>query len=316
VNEPADEASALESTEVTAGTLADSSATSPRTRHRSLIVACVAATWVIWGSTYLAIKFALRSFPPFFQMGTRFVVAGALLLLWSLARGRPMPTLIQWRNATIVGTLMLGAGMASAAYAEQTVASGLVVAFVAIMPAIITLANWPFGLRPSRREAIGIAIGMLGVFLLVRGAGFAASPAGLAALAIGATGWASGSVLSQQKFPLAPSATGFASEMLCGGIVLLVLSGLHGERFHWPPEPLALGAWIYLVIFGSLIAFNAYMILLANASAALATSYSFVNPVIAMLLGIALGGEVVTHYEWMSVGVIVIGVTMLVLGRR
>jgi|SRR5579863_5445420 len=281
----------------------------------SLIVPCLAATWLVWGSTYLAIKFALRGFPPFFQMGTRFLAAGAILLLWSVWRGQPLPTLSQWRNATIIGALMLGAGMGAAAYAEQTVASGLVVAFIAVTPALITLVNWPFGLRPSRRETLGIGIGILGVFLLVRGSGFAASRVGLVALVLGTIGWSTGSVLSQQVFPLARASVGFASEMLCGGLVLLTLSVLSGERFHWPPQPAALAAWMYLVVFGSLIAFNAYMLLLANASAALATSYSFVNPVIGLVLGITLGAETVTPSEWLSVGVIVLGVMIVVLGR-
>lgn len=281
-----------------------------------LILFCLAATWLVWGSTYLAIKFALLSFPPFFQMATRFLIAGVLLLLWARYRGQKMPTLLQWRNAAIVGTLMLGGGMGCTAYAEQSVASGLVVAFIAITPALIALASLPFGIKPSRLEVFGISVGLAGVLLLVRGAGFSASSAGLIAVVIGTVSWSTGSVLSVHRFPLAAASAGFASEMICGGIVLLAISRLMGETFHWPPQPLALAAWVYLVVFGSFIAFSAYMILLSRTSAALATSYSFVNPVIALLLGIGLGGETVAAYEWLAVGVIVFGVVMLVLGRR
>ncbi len=280
-----------------------------------LILACLAATWFIWGSTYLGIKFALVSFPPFFQMGTRFLVAGILLLVWARWRGQKMPTLVQWRNALIVGAMMLGGGMGGAAYAEQTVASGLVVAFAAITPAVITIASLPFGIRPSRLEVLGICIGMIGVFVLIRGAGFASSPAGLIAMTIATIGWSTGSVLSQNLFRLAPGSAGFAVQMICGGIFLLGLSLLARESFHWPPQPLASAAWIYLVVFGSLLAFSAYMILLSTTSMTLASSYCFVNPVIGMLLGIWLGGETATNHEWIAVAIIVIGVTVVVVGR-
>lgn len=280
-----------------------------------LVVACVAATWLVWGSTYLAIKFALVSFPPFFQMGTRFLVAGAILLAWTRLRGYPMPTRTQWRNAGIVGALMLG-GMGCVAYSELTVASGLVVAFIAVTPATIALMNLLFGFKPSRLEVAGMIVGLAGVLLLVRGAGFSASPAGLAAVAIGNVTWALGSVLSQRKFVLADGSVGFASEMLCGGLFLMLVSALAGERFHWPPQSLALWSWVYLVFFGSLIAFSAYMVLLARTRPAVAASYSFVNPVIAMLLGVTLGSEVVTSHEWWAVTVIVCGVILLIFGKR
>ena len=280
-----------------------------------LILACLAATWFIWGSTYLAIKLALVSFPPFFQMGTRFLIGGTFLLLWVWWRGQRMPTLTQWRNAAIIGTLMLAGNVGGVAYAEQTVVSGLAVAFIAIVPALITIASLPFGIRPSRLEAIGIGIGIVGVLLLVRGETFTASSSGLIAITIAALGWAIGSVLSQHVFPLAPSFAGFSSAMICGGVVLLVLSLLTGETFHWLPQPLAVAAWMYLVIC-SLIAFSAYMVLLSNTRPALASSNSFVNPVIGMFLGVSLGGEKVTSHEWVAVGIIVLGVTMLILGRR
>jgi drug/metabolite transporter (DMT)-like permease len=288
----------------------------PTTRLSPLILACLAATWLVWGSTYLAIKVALVSFPPFFGMGTRFVVAGALLLAWMCWRGTPLPTPRQWRNAVLVGSLMLAGGMGGTAVAETSVGSGLVVAFIAVVPLMIALVNLCFGVKPKALEAAGIAVGLGGVLMLTQGAGFQASPAGLAAITIACVTWSVGSVLSQRRWPLAPGAMGFASEMLCGGVVLLVLSAFAGEPLPAHYTPQAVAAWAYLVVFGSLIAFNAYMVLLAQASPGLASSYTFVNPVIAMLLGVALAGEHVTGFEWAAVGVVLAGVVLLMWQRR
>ncbi len=128
--------------------------------------------------------------------------------------------------------------------------------------------------------------------------------------------WSLGSVLSQRSLPLAPGATGFASEMICGGLVLLALSALHGDAPQWPPSPSAVAAWLYLVVFGSLIAFNAYMVLLARVSSSLASSYTFVNPVIAMLLGVGVAGETVSPYEWTAAGIVLAGVLLMLGGSR
>lgn len=287
----------------------------PTTRLSPLILACLAATWLVWGSTYLAIKVALVSFPPFFGMGTRFVAAGALLLAWMRWRGTPMPSALQWRNALLVGTLMLAGGMGGTAVAETSVGSGLVVAFIAVVPLMIALVNLCFGVRPKALESAGIAVGLAGVLMLTQGAGFQASPGGLIAITVACVTWSLGSVLSQRRWPLAPGAMGFASEMLCGGGVLLALSWFAGEPLPTRYEPQAVWAWAYLVVFGSLIAFNAYMVLLAKASPGLASSYTFVNPVIAMLLGVALAGEQVTGFEWGAVGVVLAGVVLLMWQR-
>ncbi|MEJ8851517.1 drug/metabolite exporter YedA [Variovorax rhizosphaerae] len=281
-----------------------------------LLVLCLAATWLVWGSTYLAIKYALLSFAPFLQMGTRFLVAGALLAAWMRWRGAAWPTRLQWRNALVIGGLMLGGGMGGTAFAEVSVGSGLVVAFIAVVPLMIALLNLFWGVVPRKLEALGIALGLAGVLLLTQGSGFQASPSGLVAIATACICWSVGSVLSQRTLPLADGAMGFASEMICGGVVLMLLSALHGESFTWPPQPLAIAAWLYLVVFGSLIAFNAYMVLLARASAALASSYTFVNPVIAMLLGVLIAGETVTPFEWGAVTVVLSGVLLLLWKPR
>ena len=294
--------------------------TSRETPLSPLILLCLAATWLIWGSTYLAIKWALVSLPPFFQMGTRFLLAGSVLMAWMrIARGAAWPGRRQWKHALCVGALMLGGGMGGTAFAEQSVESGLVVVFIAVVPIMIAALNMFWRIYPSRLEATGIIVGLAGVIMLTQGTGFGTSPIGLAAMAIACASWSIGSVMSQRRWVLAPGAMGFASEMICGGLVLLALSVLSGEPHkvvaNWPFDTRAVMAWSYLVVFGSLMAFNAYMVLLARAPAGLAASYTFVNPVIALLLGVWLADEVVSSFEWMAAAVILLGVVLLMARR-
>jgi len=239
-----------------------------------------------------------------------------LLMAWQLVRGTELPSLKQWRNALLVGTLMLGAGMGGTAYAEQTIASGLVVAFVAVLPLLLVVINLAFRIYPSRSELLAVLIGFAGVLMLTRGAGMHASPAGLLAVSLGSSGWALGSVLSQRGFTLAPGATGFATELLGGGIALLAMSAVSGESWHFTTQMSAWLAWLYLVTFGSLIAFNAYMLLLSRTSATLAASYSLVNPLVGLILGATLGKEAISMGEWAAAGIVMIGVVLLFMGRR
>lgn len=287
-----------------------------RTPLGPLVLLCLAATWVVWGSTYLAIKLALPEFPPFYMMGSRFLTAGLLLFIWIRIRRQPLPTPRQWVNALVVGTLMLGAGMGGVAHAEQTVGSGLVVAFIAVVPLMMAALNLLLGIRPGRLEWAGIALGLIGVLMLTQGADFRASPGGLIAIIIATLGWSLGSVLSQRSLPLARAAPGFASEMLCGGAVLMLMSWAQGEAITLPTLSLATAAWVYLVTFGSLIAFNAYMVLLSRTSAALASSYTFVNPIIAMLLGVYVGHEYISQYEWLAAAIVLLGVVLMLAQKR
>ncbi len=295
-------------------------AAAPRTSP--LILACLAATWLIWGSTYLAIKWALVSFPPFFQMGTRFVAAGVLLGAFARWRGAAWPTRPQWFSAFVLGALLLGGGYGATASAQVSVSSGLVVAFIAVTPALVALFQWPYGVRPSKLEGAGIALGLLGVMLLTRGQGFAASLPGLLAMALACTAWSLGSVWARHGLPggraltLAPGAAGYASQMLAGGALLLLAALAVGEQPVWPPDARSLLSWAYLVVAGSLVGFSAYMVLLQRTSAGLASSYTFVNPVIGLVLGIVLGGEVVSAQEVLAAGVIASGVVLLLLARR
>jgi drug/metabolite transporter (DMT)-like permease len=287
----------------------------------SRIILALAAVYIVWGSTYLAIRWALVSLPPFFQMGSRFLVAGALLMLWLTWRGQKMPVFFPsqadkaatpwyWRNALFIGSLMLGGGMGLTAVASQSIGSGLIASFIAVVPMLVALMGLAFGKRPSALENAGMCVGLVGVVLLMQGKSFAASPAGLAAIFGATVLWSLGSMLQTTKLPLAPGPMGFASEMLCGGAVLLVISFALGEEVKWPLEPRALLSWGYLVVFGSLVAFSSYLYLLSAVSPALATSYAFVNPVIALFLGVVVGGEIVSLGEWTACGVILVGVVL------
>jgi drug/metabolite transporter (DMT)-like permease len=290
--------------------------TNPKTSPAGLIIACLLATWLIWGSTYLAIKFALASFPPFLQMGIRFAIAGALVMAWARMRGAAWPPYLQWRNAGIIGLLMIAVGMGFTAYAEQTLASGLVVAFIAAMPMVVTLLNLFYGIRPARLELLGIAIGFAGVVALVLGPNMAASPVGLAALGLAVAGWALGSVLSQRSFPLAAGSMGYGSEMWMGSLALLVIAAWRGETISTPIDTQALLSLAYLTVFGSLVAFNAYMWLLAHVRATVATTYTLVSPIVGLALGASLGAEHYHAREWAACAVILGGVAVLLAGAR
>lgn len=279
------------------------------------LIPALLACYLVWGSTYLAIRFALVSFPPYFQMGSRFVIAGALLMAWMRWRGAAWPSLTELRNAFVIGCLMLAAAMGWLASAQQTIGSGLIATFIATVPMVVCAFGLAAGKRPTRYEVAGMALGAVGVLLLVRGASFSASPAGILLIVGSVIAWSLGSVLQTTRLPLAPGPVGFASEMLCGGMVLMAISLALGEQPNWPPQPLAMAAWVYLLVFGSLVAFSAYLYLLANASPALATSYAFVNPLIALGLGVALGGEVVSRGEWLACAVILSGVVLIFLSK-
>ena len=282
----------------------------------TLLIPALLACYLVWGSTYLAIHIALESFPPFFQMGTRFLIAGAVLMAWVIARSHKLPTVMQWRNALVIGGLMLGGGMGLVGAASAHIGSGLIATFIAVVPMMVCGWGLLFGRRPSRMELLGMALGLVGVLLLMREQSFSAAPVGLACIAGATLSWSLGSVLSTTKLPLADGLSSFASEMLCGGAVLMAVSLAVGEQPSWPPSPAAAVAWLYLVVFGSLIAFSAYMYLLAHASPALATSYAFVNPLIALFLGVFFAHEAVSKAEWLSCAVILAGVLFILFAGK
>ena len=284
------------------------------------VLLALATVYVVWGSTYFAIRVTLASFPPFLQGGIRFLVAGALLFAFLLLRGKPFPTGRQWRDGAVVGVMLLAVANGGVVFAEQYVSSSVAAIFVGAGPLLAALWSGAFGIWPQRVQWAGIALGFCGVVLLASGAQLSNHPIGLIALALAVTSWTLGSVLSQRKLKLAPGAMGFATEMLTGGVVLLAVGLLRGEAptlaASWPPTPAAAIALVYLIFAGSIAAFSAYMYLLSQVSSTIAISYAYVNPMIAVLLGVLLGGEALSLREGIATAVIVGSVILLTREKR
>ncbi len=273
------------------------------------------SVYVIWGSTYLGIRFALEGgYPPLLMGGGRFVLAGALMygvLRW---RGEPAPTKRQWSALALMGALLMGLGNGMVTIAEQWVTSGLAAVAVASMPLWMGLFTTLRGERPSRNEWIGMAIGFVGVVWLNAGSALAASPQGLIALLIAPLAWAFGSVWSRGRDLPSPFMSA-AGQMLCGGAMMLVAGTVLGERLNTVPTTHGTLAVVYLVTFGSIIGFSAYIWLLRHVRPALASSYAYINPPIAVLFGALLAGERFSIHAIGAMVVILVGVVIVTLTR-
>lgn len=272
--------------------------------------------YIVWGSTYFAIQVALKAFPPFMMIGTRFLVAGAILYIWQKWRGAPNPTLREWRDGGIVGILMLGGGTGLTAVAQQYVSSGLTAVFIACSPMILSGLSGLFGDWPKRREWLGIVCGFIGAMLLASDGQFSAKPLGILFLLGAILCWDIGSILSQKKLKMAAGGMGFASEMLVGGLFLFLVSLFRGEQLTGEITFNAVAAWAYLVVAGSLLAFTAYMYLLSKVPAGLAASYAYVNPVIAVALGVAFGGEHLSMRAMLAMCIILGSVIVLTSAHK
>jgi drug/metabolite transporter (DMT)-like permease len=272
------------------------------------------AVYVIWGSTYLAIKVALRDFPPFSLSALRFLAAGLAVWVVLRLRGAPRPTARQWRHGAIVGILLPAAGTGSVVWAERTVASGIAAVVIATVPLWAACFAGLFGTWPSRRQGLGLVIGFGGVALLCLRGELRATPGGAALLVGAASVWAFGSVLSRRldlpKGPMAP-----AIQMIAAGATTGALALLYGERPAWPPTAMPLLSLAYLAVFGSIVAYSAYAYLLARTPPAVATSYAYVNPVVALLLG-AADGERLGATTIAAIPVILLGLSLVLTGTQ
>jgi drug/metabolite transporter (DMT)-like permease len=245
-----------------------------------LLVLAFATVCIVWGSTYLAIRVALEGFPPFFIGAVRFVLAGAALFALARARGEATPSRKEWAASMLTGALFFVVGNGLVNLAERSVSSGLVSVLVATMPLWATVFARAFGTAPTRRELAGLALGLVG--------DLRASPGGALLALLAPMGWAMGSVVSQ-RLP-APGLMRTAAQMICGGLAMLLISAVTRESFG-APSARAVFALAYLSIAGSLAGFTAYSYLLEHTRPAVATSYAYVNPVIAVALGVIFGGE-------------------------
>ena len=294
---------------------ANMQATRPASVFTAPVVIALATVYVVWGSTYFAIRLTLASYPPFLQGGIRFVIAGSLLFGFLSLRGRPLPTLRQWRDGAIVGILLLALGNGCVVFAEQYVSSSVAAIFIGAGPLAGALWSGLFGVWPQRSQWIGIVVGFGGILVLAGGTQLASHQLGLLALSAAVVCWTLGSVLAQRKLSLAPGPMGFATEMLGGGAVMLIVGVARDEvpRFvaGLPPTPVATLALVYLVFVGSLVGFSAYMYLLSKVSSTIALSYAYVNPMIAVLLGVVFGGEVLSTREAVATAIIVGSVILL-----
>lgn len=279
------------------------------------VLLALAAVYVIWGSTYLGIRFALEGgYPPLLMAGGRFLLAGLLMFGVLRWRGTPMPTRAQWKNLAVMGLLMMGLGNGMVTLAEQWVSSGLTAVAVASAPLWMALFSSIRGQHPKRLEWIGLCIGFVGVVWLNAGSTLSGSQNGLIALLIAPIAWAFGSIWSRGRDMPSPFMSA-AGQMICGGVMMLTAGVVTGESFQGMPTLKGTLAVAYLVTFGSIIGFTAYVWLLDHVRPTLAGSYAYVNPVIAVMLGAWLAAESFTAHDLGAMLVILLGVVAITLAK-
>src|SRR5262245_5867312 len=287
-----------------------------------LLIVAFAAVYILWGSTYLAIKYVIETLPPFISAGARFLVAGAtLFIVGRFSKDYQKPTLRQWRASAVVGTLLFLGGNGGVVIAEHHITSGLAALLVATEPFWVVLLSWLWlkGARPDWRVSLGLLIGFVGVYLLMDGGAVRAVSGtnqlfGMILVIAAGLCWATGSIYGVRapasKSPILAS----GMQLLAGGSALLLAGTLMGEWTGFEISVVSRHSWFalaYLLVFGSLIAFTAYSWLLKNARPAMVATYAYVNPVIAMILGWAIAGESFTGRTLLGAGVIVGSVALI-----
>jgi len=296
------------------------------TPSRLALATAFAIVYVIWGSTFLAILFAIETLPPFLMASARFLVAGSLLYAWSrLVNGAAAPSLANWRATALVGTLLLLGGNGLLVWSEQRIPSGVAALLVGTVPCFMVVLDWlrPGGVRPTGLVAAGLLMGLLGLIWLVGPdtvmGGGRADLFGAVVVILGSFSWALGSVYSRHAATPASPFLSTAMQMLGGGAALLLLSVALGEPWAFDASAVSLRSvlgLLYLVAFGSIVAFSAYIWLLQNSTPTRVSTYAYVNPVIAVFLGWALAGEALTFRMLIAAAVIVSGVALITLAPK
>lgn len=290
----------------------------------SRVLAAFTAVYIVWGSTYLAIRYAVETIPPFLMGGARFLVSGAMLYAFTRLRGSPQPTARQWRDASVAGMLMLCAGNGAVAWAEERVPSGLAALIVAVVPLWMVLLDWlhPRGTRPSVLTMVGVVVGLAGLVVLIgptdlHSAGHVDLTASIVLVA-GSLAWAAGSVYSRYGEHPDSSALATGMQMVGGGGVLVLAGIATGELNGFAFSDVSNASWIgwaYLVTFGSLVGFTAYVFLLKAVSPAKASTYAYVNPVVAVVLGWLIAHEPITRSMIGGAAIILGAVAMISISQ-
>ena len=280
-----------------------------------LIIAALFCTYFIWGSTYLALRFGIESFPPFLLVGVRFTIAGIILYAVMRFLGAPNPLPKQWLGATAVGILLPALGNGTVTYVQQTVSSSVAALAIATAPIWMAIFSSIWGHKISQKEWLGIAIGFVGIALLNIGGSLHGDYLNAFLLIFAAACWSFGSVFGKH-IAMPDGLMGAACQMLMGGLVMLLASWLNNDT--WPAQISAKswGALLFLIVLGSLVAYSAYMYLLKTVRPLVASSNTFVNPIVAFAVGISFAGETITLTEYVALAVILVGVFLVLTAEN
>jgi drug/metabolite transporter (DMT)-like permease len=288
------------------------------------ILVAFAIIYIVWGSTYLAIRVGVREMPPFLMAGLRFTIAGLALYAWMRFQGTPSPSWREWRAASILGTLMFLIDYASLFWAEERVPSGIAAVVLAAIPVCITLLEIIF-LRTQRltvRLSLGLAVGLIGVAVLMNPkASLGEAPldrGGAIALLVACCGWSIGTIVSQKLVLPSSKPMSAGAQMFSGGVQLLVLSSVSGEFSRFHVREISGSAWfslVYLIIAGSIVGYTAYVWLLHYESPTRVGTYAYVNPVIAVILGAALGGEIIGRRTLLGTALVLVSVVAITTAK-
>jgi drug/metabolite transporter (DMT)-like permease len=282
-----------------------------KNKNQGLLIAlALFCTYFIWGSTYLAIRFGIESFPPFLMAGMRFALAGAILYIVMHFLGAPNPTKQQWLYATAIGILLPALGNGTVCYVQQTISSSVAALSIATAPIWMAIFSSIWGHKITHKEWLGIAIGLVGIVLLNVGGTLHGEFTNAILLIFAAASWSFGSVWSK-RMDMPTGLMASATQMLAGGMVLLSVSALQGESWPSHISTKSWGAMLFLVVLGSIVSYSAYQFLLKTVRPLVASSNTFVNPVVAFIVGIWFANEHVTTNEYIALVIILVGVFLV-----